>query len=98
MSSDIGSEIRRPLPLSLLILAILGWVTAVSLFWYQSDRVAQFRTRLEQAETARSQLASELETVSTSNWSSPGYSAADEGSERRSDPAQRTAGAGTKPD
>jgi chromosome segregation ATPase len=63
MADDAGDEFRRPLPLALAGLAIIGWALAAFL-WAQD---AQTRTRMTEslnaAEKARESLAADLQNL-----------------------------------
>jgi len=58
MLETIGTELRRPVPLLLAALALLGWIVAIG-FMVSRASVAD---RLETAETERSDLAAQLQT------------------------------------
>jgi phage-related minor tail protein len=63
MAYDLTNDFRRPVPLALAALAIVGWLL-VSYFWSQaSDVRAQMDDALKRAEAARATMASDLQNL-----------------------------------
>jgi CHASE3 domain sensor protein len=61
MFVDVGAEFRRPVPLALAIVAGLGWLLALALWWSASTARASYEERIRGLEIARQSLAAELE-------------------------------------
>src|SRR5438105_4478705 len=64
MAVDIGTELRRPLPLALLVLAVIGWIVALyemsslsSLRAADADRINALTSELNQQRQASGTLA-----------------------------------------
>ena len=63
MAYDLTDDFRRPVPLALAALAIIGWLL-VAFFWSQaSDVRAQMDDSLKRAEQARSGMAADLQNL-----------------------------------
>ncbi len=63
MAFDVSDEFRRPVPLALAALAIVGWLL-VSYFWSQeSDVRTQMDDALKRAELAREGMAADLQNL-----------------------------------
>ncbi|MGD0640400.1 MAG: hypothetical protein ABSC22_06600 [Roseiarcus sp.] len=63
MAYDLTDDFRRPVPLALAALAIVGWLL-VSYFWSQaSDVRAQMDDALKRAEHAREGMAADLQNL-----------------------------------
>jgi chromosome segregation ATPase len=63
MAYDLSDDFRRPLPLALAALAIVGWLL-VSYFWSQAADVrVQMDDALKRAEQARAGMAAELQNI-----------------------------------
>ena len=63
MAYDLTDDFRRPVPLALAALAIVGWLL-VSYFWSQaSDVRAQMDDALKRAEQAREGMAADLQNL-----------------------------------
>jgi chromosome segregation ATPase len=63
MAYDLTDDFRRPVPLALAALAIVGWLL-VSYFWSQaSEARAQMDDALKRAETARESMAADLQNL-----------------------------------
>jgi chromosome segregation ATPase len=63
MAYDLTDDFRRPVPLALAALAIVGWLL-VSYFWSQAaDARAQMEDSLRRAEHARETMAADLQNL-----------------------------------
>ena len=63
MAYDLTDDFRRPVPLALAALAIIGWLL-VAFFWSQaSDVRAQMDDSLKRAEHAREGMAADLQNL-----------------------------------
>ncbi|MBV8473685.1 MAG: hypothetical protein JO107_06555 [Hyphomicrobiales bacterium] len=63
MAFDVSDEFRRPVPLALAALAIVGWLL-VSYFWSQeADVHAQMDDAMKRAELAREGMAADLQNL-----------------------------------
>jgi predicted nucleic acid-binding Zn-ribbon protein len=66
MAYDAGDEFRRPVPLALAVLAVIGWLLAAYLWSKASETEAQMTDSLSAAERARESLAADLQNLQKS--------------------------------
>src|SRR5208337_2660088 len=62
MADDAGDEFRRPVPIALAGLAIVGWALAAFLWSQDAQTRSQMTDSLNAAEKARESLAADLKT------------------------------------
>jgi chromosome segregation ATPase len=63
MADDAGEEFRRPVPLALAGLAIIGWALAAFLWSQDAQTRSQMTDSLNAAEKARESLAADLQNL-----------------------------------
>ncbi len=63
MAHDAGDEFRRPVPLALAGVAIIGWLLAAFLWSQASQTESQMTESLHAAERARESLAADLQNL-----------------------------------
>jgi len=58
---DPRAELKRPVPIALAILALLGWIVAVYFIWSVSTLRSSSTRQIDQLTASRQQLATELD-------------------------------------
>ena len=61
MAIALRAELKRPVPVALAIVALLGWIVAVYFIWSISALRNSSTTQIDQIAASRQQLATELD-------------------------------------
>ena len=63
MAYDLSSEFRRPLPLALAAVAVIGWLLVAYFASEVADVQSQMHDALARAEKARESMAADLQNL-----------------------------------
>ena len=61
MAIALRAELKRPVPVALAIVALLGWIVAVYFIWSISSLRNSSTRQIDQIAASRQQLATELD-------------------------------------